>query len=281
MEENSFYKYKILTKKAYEFMTRALNGDTIKFTKVKIGNGIVENQDLYTLSDVLDYKFDAKIVGINKQDVDIILDILLSSEDVVEPEQFREIGVYAKIEDEEVLYFYLNSGEKFDFLYPIEGAEYMQQRLQITIRVGSADKTTIELNNLVIPINSISEDNLVSQLRDKVNSIREEQLNNDLKNKINMTEELKNDYDNHKQSSVVSDQGVHNLRYDVSSQRLEQLNGLRWTPLDLYNKDVEILKYALSEKISDNVFLFTKFDLDVTGGCYNAGENKYYINDIN
>lgn len=268
MSNNNFYKYNFLTNKAFEFQSEIMSGKTMTFTKVEIGDGIIkEDESLEEITSLKNKITDVKILSVIPNGHTVELTVLLDGEGLERVTLYREIGIYAEIDGEEALYAYLNSDERFDYIIPLnEGSqkEFTSNKIKITLVVGNADNINVTLNNVVIPDNSITLD----------------MLNVEVKNFINNTyTSLNSKITTHLQENMLSENGTHGLRYNEFEKRFEKKNNdLHWIPLETNSSDIEILKYMMSEKISDNLFSMEKEDIILEGGCYDYVNKKYFIN---
>ena len=72
---------------------------------------------------------------------------------------YREVGIYARIGEEEILYAYINSGEQFDYIVPLyktNQRDFTTNILSLYIVVGDAENIEVTLNNTIIVENSIN-----------------------------------------------------------------------------------------------------------------------------
>ena len=157
---NEFFKHIVLTKKSFEFQARVLSGEVMKFTRVEIGDGEVEeNEDLYNITEIKSKVTMGKIISIIPEDYQVKLSCNIESEGLTKATLYREIGIYACIGDEEVLYAYINSGEKFDYIVPLykqNQRDFTTNILNFYIVVGDASNIEVTLNNTIIVENSIN-----------------------------------------------------------------------------------------------------------------------------
>ena len=119
----SYFEGLKLTKKGEQLQAK-INGnlsETLTFTKAKLGSGsITSNDEIRFLTDVKEEwgianVASCKIQGDEKNIVSI--ELQFSNAGLRENKIFREIGLYAKgNEEEEILYAYANAGDKYDYI---------------------------------------------------------------------------------------------------------------------------------------------------------------------
>lgn len=169
MDNYSLYKYIIITKKGYEFYSRIIAGEKLRFTKIKLGSGeLTENIDLEELTDVINFEMYCEIVAVTQENTQATIHINLTSDNIVTPFKFREIGIYAEIDGEEILYAYLHTGDKFDYLVPSSNGQVFSDRLQIAISVGKAENVEVIFDNTIIVNNSINIDMLDESVKEYI-----------------------------------------------------------------------------------------------------------------
>lgn len=172
--KNEFYEHIILTKKSFEFQSRVIAGEIMQFTRVEIGDGVVSEEDnLYEISSIKNKLTTGDIISIVPDDHTVKLSCTINTEGLTKATIYREIAVFAQIGEEEILYAYINSGEKFDYIVPLANEnqrDFTTNVLNLYIVVGDSANIDITLNNTVIVENSINInmlDNSVKEYIDK------------------------------------------------------------------------------------------------------------------
>lgn len=157
---NEFFKYIILTRKSFEFQSRVLSGEKMEFTRVEVGDGKVnEDEDLKGFTGIKNIVTTGKIISIVPEDHQVKLTCSIDSDGLTKATLYREVGIYARIGDEEILYAYINSGEQFDYIVPLyktNQRDFTTNILSLYIVVGDAENIDVTLNNTIIVENSIN-----------------------------------------------------------------------------------------------------------------------------
>ena len=99
------------------------------------------------------------IVSIVQEGHQVKLTCSIDSEGLTKATLYREVGIYARIGDEEILYAYINSGEQFDYIVPLyktNQRDFTTNILSLYIVVGDAENIDVTLNNTIIVENSIN-----------------------------------------------------------------------------------------------------------------------------
>lgn len=231
MNSNNFYKYKFLTQKAFEFQPKIMSGKIMNFTKAEIGDGILENiEEGETLQSLKNKICDVKILSIVPKGHMVELTILLNGDGLNGVTLYREIGIYAQIDEEEILYAYLNSDDKFDYIIPLgEGnkREFTNNKVKITLVVGNADNINVTLNNTIIPDDSITMDMLNIEVKNYIEDIKNtfEQKNQEIESNLSQVEINLNE---HTLKDILSEEGSHGIKYDESERTLKYKKDDSW-----------------------------------------------------
>ena len=206
MVNNVFFKHVILTNKSREFITKIITENKqMRFTKAEVGDGQVTSDNLQDLTSLINFKQEAEIVSVRRNEAEAVVDIRFNSGNVVDGFALREIGLYAQMDDEEVLYAYLNAGDKYDFVAPTINGQAFSQNIQLVISVGDASNVEVVFNDLNITDGSITINMLDDSVKDKINSI-----------------------DTHGSQTIIDADGVHGLKYDEASSELKYKKEAAW-----------------------------------------------------
>lgn len=238
MNDNNFYKYNFLTNKAFEFQSLVMSGKHMIFSKVEIGDGLINEGE--NLEDIISLKnkiTDVKILSVVPKGNTVELTVLLDGDGLKDVTLYREIGIYATVDDEEALYAYLNSDNKFDYIIPLnEGnqKEFTNNKIKINLVVGNSDNINVEINNVSIPDNSITMDMLTVDVKDYVA---------DIKSRI----------DGHISTNVTDDDGSHGLKYDTSSKELKYKTEDDWETIPTGQNAEFLINNHVNSKVSEGV----------------------------
>jgi len=257
-----FFEHVVLTKKSYEFVSHVVSGKQMRFTKAQLGDGeITDPSNLADIDNLINYKTDAEIISVRGNGNQAIIDINISSDDITEAFKFREVGLFAEIEGEEILYAYLNAGTKFDYLTPNAGGQIFRQTLQFVVAVGNAENVEIVFSKADIPDASITLTMLSDDIIDYIDNIKNGSNDhiaktildaegahglkfddNQAKLKYNKNgswidiptgQAAESEINSHKLASIASESGAHNFRYDIDSKKLQYKTGTGWQDVEL------------------------------------------------
>ncbi|BAK79272.1 hypothetical protein MOUSESFB_0130 [Candidatus Arthromitus sp. SFB-mouse-Yit] len=233
----------------------------MRFTKAQIGDGeVIDPDNLANLDELINYKSDADIVGVRGDGKQAIIDININTDHVTDAFKFREVGIFAEIDGEEILYAYLNAGDKFDYLTPNEGGQTFSQTIQFVVAVGNAANVEIVFSKVDIPDASIRLSMLSDEIMDYINGIQSdisEHITNDIlgsgvhglkfdetqaKLKYNKNgawidiptgQAAESEINNHKLLSILNDSGVHDFRYVVDRKKLQYKTDTGWADMEI------------------------------------------------
>ncbi len=135
----------VLTDQGKSLLMRAIGGETITFTRFKIGSGsLAEGQTVDELMDLI-----TPVLAISISDMDDTQEGLLAltgefdNSDVVTDFTWRELGIFAHGEDEnEILYAYSNDGENAGIMRQLNTDVITLQEVTMIIAIGEAENVT-------------------------------------------------------------------------------------------------------------------------------------------
>ena len=232
-KKNVFFEHVCLTKKSYGFSSAVISGKQMRFTKAQIGDGEIQDGiDITELTELINYKKNVDILSVRGEGSQVVVDIKINSANITEAFTFREIGIYAEIEGEEILYAYLNSGSKFDYLTPAEDGQVFNQNLQFIIAVGRAENVEVIFNNTDIPAGSITIDMLDNGVKTFITSVRDS-------------------FNEHKTQSVLNENGIHGIRIDETSNNLQFKKDDAWQDISTGQNAESLIDNHVNTKVSD------------------------------
>lgn len=142
----------IVTNAGKEMIAKSQNGQVLRFTRVALGDGLIENSDdPVNFTAVKNERLSADIAKFtNKGNGQFEIQFRVSNQTVETGFWHREIGVMAQIDEgEEQLYAYTTSGNKASFLYdkttPIE-----ERIVNMAFIIGNAANVQVVINSSVI-----------------------------------------------------------------------------------------------------------------------------------
>lgn len=131
-----------LTDAGRSLLLRAVAGESVEFTRFKLGNGSApEDESVLTdlVNPVLEYPFDEATTG----DGYIELSGGFDSTDVESTFQCRELGIFARGEDNvELLYAYANDKEHAGWISPGGVDAVSEYKTSVVVAIGSAEHVT-------------------------------------------------------------------------------------------------------------------------------------------
>lgn len=136
----------VLTEKGISMLNDMLNGETLTFTCIKLGDGN-KPSDISILTDLVNAKHVLPIARNSVIDnASTLIGANLFGKDVQEGFYWREVGIFAKsYDDVEYLFSYSNAGDQASFI-PAGGA-VTEQLIDLNLVLGNMDNVNIEINN--------------------------------------------------------------------------------------------------------------------------------------
>ena len=142
----------IVTNIGKEMIAKSQNGQTLTFTRVALGDGLVDDdEDILSFTKVKNERLSANIAKwVDKQNGQFQIQFRVSNQEVETGFWKREIGIMAKVDGgEEQLYAYATSGNGADFLYdkttPID-----ERIVNIDFVIGNAENVQVIVNGSII-----------------------------------------------------------------------------------------------------------------------------------
>ena len=153
----SYFKALKLTKKGEQLQAK-VNGnlsETLVFTRAKLGAGTITSEDeIRFLTDIKEMWGTANVSSCKIEGEDknrVALELQFSNAELVEDKIFREIGLFARGNDnEEILYAYANAADKYDYI-PLMKDSPHSFIIVISFIIASGTKidANIDLNSYV------------------------------------------------------------------------------------------------------------------------------------
>lgn len=145
-----------LTNVGKSLLMRAIAGEQITFTRFKAGSGSLSaGQTIEELTDLIETVLAFSVNSVDTDDAgegSIAITGEFTSEDVTEDFVWRELGLYAKGEDNvEILYAYANDGEHAGIVRAISTDVLTTQTVTTIVAVDEAENITVEYTPVELP----------------------------------------------------------------------------------------------------------------------------------
>lgn len=129
-----------LTDEGLAMIVRSINGETITFTKLVLGNGTPP--DLNNVTEMANPLLNVSFTDSEAEESYLLLTGSVSSADIDTSFYGKELGVFAKIDDEEeVLYAYRYS-DTADFYPASDSGRTLELTISVVVQVGIAENVT-------------------------------------------------------------------------------------------------------------------------------------------
>ncbi len=156
----------ILTEKGRELLAKGLSGGKIEFTKMQIGDG-TSSVDARSMTALVNPKKDLALLNINTKGGQCELTALLSNQDLITGFYIKELGVFAKGDDEiEILYAY-NISTNPDFIPPFSANNIVEIEYVDTIIVDQVTNITAVIDPSITYITKKYADENYLMLKDR------------------------------------------------------------------------------------------------------------------
>ena len=179
----SEFKNKSITVKGMELLSKALAGEPIEFTRIELGDGQYEG-DLGFAEKLINVKQNLPINNLDRNGSQVTLSAVLRVEDIRTDFIWREIGIYAKGQDNvEHLYMY---GYTENTSY-ISRDSLNEKLIHVTVMVSNAAQITATIDDSLVYLTaqSLTEHNIDSysheDIREKIIMLTEQLINMEVK----------------------------------------------------------------------------------------------------
>ncbi len=137
-----------MTKAGLELLAKSQLGKTITFTKIKIGDGTITNEDVSELEDLINVIDTLTIKSseiIEGENDSISLKVTSLIQQAEDDYYFREIGLFALDPDseEEILYGYVNKGDEATFIPENTSSIAIQELASMVVAIGNTDNVVV------------------------------------------------------------------------------------------------------------------------------------------
>ena len=142
-----------LTNQGSILLADALTGGNITFTKISIGDGYVqEGVNVKELTDLVSLKQNLVITSMTPLlDGVAKLRATLNNSELIEDMYIREIGAYAKGDDDiEILYSYSTAGDDADLIPAGGGVNVVEEILDVLTIIGDATEVTAVIDETLV-----------------------------------------------------------------------------------------------------------------------------------
>lgn len=138
-----------LTMAGKTLLHKGLAGETIKFTRIKMGDGILETQNPKELTDLIHTVTDVELVEISQKNEYVTMRGTFSNQELSSGFYWREFGLFAQDPDQgEILYCYSNAGDLAEYITSAETSEIVK-KLTACIVIDSAQNIQFEVNSSI------------------------------------------------------------------------------------------------------------------------------------
>ena len=120
----------------------AMNGSTVNFTKVKLGNGAEPETGVESMTDIVNPLFTCNITDYSASGNTITVTFLFTNTDVETTFRWSEIGLFASCNGTESLFAYTNAGDDAESVPANDSGFYEENTYHLTIVVDSTENMT-------------------------------------------------------------------------------------------------------------------------------------------
>lgn len=133
-----------ITEEGKKYLARCIaENKPILFTQVKIGDGeIFELENFETFTEIKSFKKNAQILEVTKDNELSVIRVQFDNNDVNVGFFAREIGIYTQDDENEILFYYINSESESSWISPKENAP-IKLKFNINLALSNSESTII------------------------------------------------------------------------------------------------------------------------------------------
>lgn len=138
-------KFNGITKKGREYLAKIqAENKTINFSKIKIGDGRLDNYDNPAeLEHLINQKVEKGILTLNQEHDTVILTINIDNVSLRTGYYPREIGVFVNDNGQEIMYYYMNDGDETSWIPPETDGPFKIE-LKLNLIASNAQSIVVE-----------------------------------------------------------------------------------------------------------------------------------------
>lgn len=140
------------TEAGLQMLIQAQNGHTLKFTKGKLGSGVItDNDNILKFTDLKTPKMELPITKVDDSNKELLV-LTFDTGNTSLDEGFisRELGVFAQLDNGmETLYAYSNAGNNYDYM-PNKDTPVSQSRLEVEIVCSTSANVQIVIDKSIV-----------------------------------------------------------------------------------------------------------------------------------
>lgn len=138
----------VFTNKGRLLRTKAELGTTLEFTRIGIGRGIIDEQPVSELTDLIDSVLDVDITNLKTYtNGQARIGGVFINKGLSYGFYWRELGLFANDPDNgEILYCYGNAGDLAEYIPADGGSELLEKYVSIIALIGNASNVTATIN---------------------------------------------------------------------------------------------------------------------------------------
>jgi phage-related tail fiber protein len=139
------------TAKGRELMAKSQTGVKLNFTKISVGDGIL-NQSIDNLDSLISPIKDLTITKLKTMTGGkATIGGVLTNQNIITGFYWKELGLFAQDPDlGEILYCYGNAGNLAEYIPPAGGADILEKQINIIALIGNAESVTAVIDESLV-----------------------------------------------------------------------------------------------------------------------------------
>ena len=258
-----------ITNNGLDMIALSQSGAKLIFTKVKLGDGQIGDNDVMTLTDIINERMTAQISSIEaKNEGQVAIKFTVDNSELTSGFFVREIGIFAKINEggEEKLYAYTNAGNYTNYLAdnktPVDAII-----TKIDLAVGNATDINFTVDKSIVYV-SLKDLDIAIQNHDSSSTAHTEAItqHNDDEDSHEPAFTKHNNNENAHQAAIQKHNTDENAHENLVNMLMEVIENSGINILKR-NKAYNVGDIAYSTKITSTTHLASKLYLE----CIEAG----------
>lgn len=159
----------IPTAQGVKAQLKVQSGETITFSKIKMGDGTFTG-NISNLTDLVSTKVTLDITEKYIKNDIFVVDSFFSNEDLSQGFYWKEIGLYIREGSKDVLYAYAYAGSNYDYIPATTDTRYAKH-IKVGTAVKSSANITIVEGESMVYVDKVSFDNKIAEFEQRFDTI--------------------------------------------------------------------------------------------------------------
>ncbi len=163
-----------LTNKGQELLLRSLEGATITFTAIKVGDGTTTADAISELTDLINAVHTTEITAATRTSQYMMVEGVFNNSEIPRSFYWREVGIYTADPDapddrsRDILFMYQNAFDTAEYI-SISSGEIIEKAVRLNVFVGEAERVEATIDPATATVSKAYLDDVISDINETIN----------------------------------------------------------------------------------------------------------------